>query len=63
MLYIILQLFYVDNKKGKTYLAFSSDSSCTQNLMNATMGYENLVLTKATNQKTTPSYVKTHLSS
>ncbi|XP_043466146.1 uncharacterized protein LOC122501008 [Leptopilina heterotoma] len=56
-------LFYVDNKKGKTYLAFSSDSSCTQNLMNATMGYENLVLTKATNQKTTPTYVKTHLSS
>ncbi|XP_033211402.1 uncharacterized protein LOC117169241 [Belonocnema kinseyi] len=56
-------LYYVDTKKGKTYLSFSSDSSCNQNLMNATGGYETLVLTKATNQKITPSYVKNHLSS
>ncbi|XP_011308369.1 uncharacterized protein [Fopius arisanus] len=56
-------LYHVDNKKGKTYLAFSSDSSCTENLENSTSGYETLVLSKAPNQKKMPSYVSTHLAS
>ncbi|XP_023289424.1 uncharacterized protein LOC105694277, partial [Orussus abietinus] len=56
-------LYHVDNKKGKTYLAFSSDSSCTQNLENSTSGYETLILSKTTNQKMVPNYVKTHLAS
>ncbi|XP_048511190.1 uncharacterized protein LOC105687286 isoform X2 [Athalia rosae] len=55
-------LYYVDNKKGKTYLAFSSDSSCIQNLENSTSGYETLVLSKATNQKKVPNYVEVHLA-
>ncbi|XP_046485659.1 uncharacterized protein [Neodiprion pinetum] len=55
-------LYHVDNKKGKTYLAFSSDSSCTQNLENSTSGYETLVLSKATNQKTVPDYVRNHVA-
>ncbi|XP_015121928.1 uncharacterized protein LOC107044529 isoform X2 [Diachasma alloeum] len=56
-------LYHVDNKQGKTYLAFSSDSSCTENLENSTSGYETLVLSKATNQKQIPSYVSSHLAS
>ncbi|XP_017763106.1 PREDICTED: uncharacterized protein LOC108552923 [Eufriesea mexicana] len=55
-------LFYVDNKKGKTYMALSSDSSCTQNLDNSTSGYETLVLSKIPNQKKMPNYVKTHVA-
>ncbi|XP_015594550.1 uncharacterized protein LOC107267400 isoform X3 [Cephus cinctus] len=55
-------LYHVDSKRGKTYLAFSSDSSCTQNLENSTSGYETLVLSKATNQKKVPEYVKSHLA-
>lgn len=47
--------------KGKTYLAFSSDSSCTRNLDNSTSGYETLILSKTTNQKKMPNYVKSHL--
>ncbi|XP_063971835.1 uncharacterized protein LOC135159751 isoform X2 [Diachasmimorpha longicaudata] len=56
-------LYHVDNKKGKTYLALSSDSSCTENLENSTSGYETLVLSKATNQKQIPQYVSSHLAS
>ncbi|XP_043282381.1 uncharacterized protein [Venturia canescens] len=56
-------LYHTDIKKGKTYLSFSSDSSCTQNLENSTSGYETLILSKATNQKRTPNYVKTHVAS
>ncbi|XP_060828885.1 uncharacterized protein LOC132914083 isoform X1 [Bombus pascuorum] len=55
-------LFHVDNKKGKTYMALSSDSSCTQNLDNSTSGYETLVLSKIPNQKKMPNYVKTHVA-
>ena len=63
ILVFAVQLYHSDNKKGKTYLAFSSDSSCTQNLENSTSGYETLVLTKSNNQKKMPDYVKTHLAS
>lgn len=55
-------LFHVDNTKGKTYMALSSDSSCTQNLDNSTSGYETLVLSKVPNQKKMPNYVKTHVA-
>ncbi|KAH0956585.1 hypothetical protein HN011_004241 [Eciton burchellii] len=55
-------LFHVDNKRGKTYMAFSNDSSCTQNLDNSTSGYETLILTKSLNQKKVPDYVKTHVA-
>ncbi|EZA57809.1 hypothetical protein X777_00911 [Ooceraea biroi] len=55
-------LFHIDNKKGKTYMAFSNDSSCTQNLDNSTSGYETLILTKSLNQKKVPDYVKTHVA-
>lgn len=56
------QLYHVDNKKGKTYMAFSSDSSCTQDLDNSTSGYETLILSKSTNQKMMPNYVKEHVA-
>ncbi|KAM0736266.1 hypothetical protein ACS0PU_010227 [Formica fusca] len=55
-------LFHVDNKKGKTYMAFSSDSSCTEDLNNSTSGYETLILSKSPNQKKVPDYVKTHVA-
>ncbi|KMR04541.1 hypothetical protein RF55_643, partial [Lasius niger] len=55
-------LFHVDNKKGKTYMAFSSDSSCTEDLNNSTSGYETLILSKSLNQKRVPEYVKTHVA-
>ncbi|XP_011693076.1 PREDICTED: uncharacterized protein LOC105453073 isoform X1 [Wasmannia auropunctata] len=55
-------LYHIDNKRGKTYMAFSSDSSCTQNLDNSTNGYETLVLSKSLNQKTVPEYVRTHVA-
>ncbi|XP_077261102.1 uncharacterized protein LOC143896865 isoform X1 [Temnothorax americanus] len=55
-------LYHTDNKRGKTYMAFSSDSSCTQNLDNATNGYETLILSKSLNQKKVPEYVKTHVA-
>ncbi|XP_072750030.1 uncharacterized protein [Anoplolepis gracilipes] len=55
-------LFHVDNKKGKTYMALSSDSSCTQDLNNSTSGYETLILSKSPNQKKVPEYVKTHVA-
>ncbi|KAK0170361.1 hypothetical protein PV328_010932 [Microctonus aethiopoides] len=55
-------LYHVDNK-GKIYMAFSSDSSCTQNLENSTSGYETLILSRATNQRRMPDYVTTHLAS
>ncbi|XP_032666188.1 uncharacterized protein LOC116841863 isoform X2 [Odontomachus brunneus] len=55
-------LYHVDNKKGKTYMAFSSDSSCMQNLDNSTSGYETLILSKSPNQKKVPGYVKTHVA-
>lgn len=55
-------LFHVDNKKGKTYMALSSDSSCTQDLDNSTSGYETLILSKVPNQKKMPNYVKTHVA-
>ncbi|XP_011648015.1 uncharacterized protein LOC105434107 [Pogonomyrmex barbatus] len=55
-------LYYSDNKKGKTYMAFSSDSSCTQDLENATSGYETLILSKSLNQKIVPDFVKTHVA-
>lgn len=55
-------LFHVDNKKGKTYMAFSSDSSCTRDLNNSTSGYETLILSKSLNQKKVPEYVKTHVA-
>ncbi|XP_025268422.1 uncharacterized protein LOC105254742 [Camponotus floridanus] len=55
-------LFHIDNKKGKTYMAFSSDSSCTQDLNNSTSGYETLILSKSPNQKKVPDYVKTHVA-
>ncbi|KAL0108161.1 hypothetical protein PUN28_015033 [Cardiocondyla obscurior] len=55
-------LYHTDNKRGKTYLSFSSDSSCTQNLDNSTHGYETLIMSKSLNQKKVPEYVKTHLA-
>ncbi|XP_014488529.1 PREDICTED: uncharacterized protein LOC106751839 isoform X2 [Dinoponera quadriceps] len=55
-------LYHVDIKKGKTYMAFSSDSSCTHNLDNSTSGYETLILSKSPNQKKVPSYVKNHVA-
>ncbi|XP_018353118.1 PREDICTED: uncharacterized protein LOC108754941 [Trachymyrmex septentrionalis] len=55
-------LYYVDNKRGKTYMALSSDSSCTQDLDNATHGYETLILSKSLNQKKMPEYVITHVA-
>ncbi|KAL6432139.1 hypothetical protein ACFW04_006686 [Cataglyphis niger] len=55
-------LFHIDNKKGKTYMAFSSDSSCTEDLNNSTSGYETLILSKSTNQKKVPDYVKSHVA-
>ncbi|XP_034935271.1 uncharacterized protein [Chelonus insularis] len=55
-------LYHVDNK-GRIYMAFSSDSSCTQNLENSTSGYETLILTRAINQRRMPDYVTTHLAS
>lgn len=58
----LLKMFHVDSRKGKTYLAFGNDSSCTENLYNATSGLETLILTKNTNTKQMPNYVKTHLS-
>lgn len=56
-------LYHTDNKRGKTYLAFGSDSSCTNNLINSTFGYETLVLTRSINRKKIPEYVSSHLSS
>lgn len=61
-LFFYQQLYHTDNKRGKTYLAFSSDSSCTQNLVNSTHGYETLTLSKATNRKKIPDYVTNHLA-
>ncbi|XP_066585714.1 uncharacterized protein [Prorops nasuta] len=55
-------LYHVDNKRGKTYMALSSDSSCTQNLQSPTNGYETLILSKTINQKKMPPYVKTHVA-
>ncbi|XP_012527011.1 uncharacterized protein LOC105831431 isoform X2 [Monomorium pharaonis] len=55
-------LYHVDNKRGKTYMAFSSDSSCIQNLDNSTNGYETLILSKSINQKKVPDYVKNHVA-
>lgn len=55
-------LYHTDNKRGKTYMAFSSDSSCTENLDNSTNGYETLILSKSLNQKKVPEYVKTHVA-
>ncbi|XP_039310112.1 uncharacterized protein LOC105204366 isoform X2 [Solenopsis invicta] len=55
-------LYHVDNKRGKTYMAFSSDSSCTQDLDNSTNGYETLILSKSLNQKKVPDYVKNHVA-
>ncbi|XP_011878018.1 PREDICTED: uncharacterized protein LOC105567627 isoform X2 [Vollenhovia emeryi] len=55
-------LYHVDNKRGKTYMALSSDSSCTQNLDNSTSGYETLTLSKSLNQKKVPDFVKTHVA-
>ncbi|XP_076396125.1 uncharacterized protein LOC100883440 isoform X1 [Megachile rotundata] len=55
-------LFHVDNKKGKTYMALSSDSSCTQDLDNSTSGYETLILSKIPTQKKMPNYVQTHVA-
>ncbi|EFN77066.1 hypothetical protein EAI_04213 [Harpegnathos saltator] len=55
-------IYDVDNKTGKTYMAFSSDSSCTRNLQNSTSGHETLILSKTPNQKKVPNYVKTHVA-
>ncbi|XP_020289129.1 uncharacterized protein LOC109857350 [Pseudomyrmex gracilis] len=55
-------LFHVDNKTGKTYMALSSDSSCTQNLDNSSSGYETFILSKTPNQKSVPDYVQTHVA-
>ncbi|KAG7206422.1 hypothetical protein KM043_003778 [Ampulex compressa] len=55
-------LYHVDNKKGKTYMSFSSDSSCTQSLDNSTNGYETLILSKIPSQKKMPNYVKAHVA-
>ncbi|XP_043499321.1 uncharacterized protein LOC122522343 [Polistes fuscatus] len=55
-------LFYADNKKGRTYMAFSGDSSCTKDLVNSTNGFETFVLSKMANQKPIPNYVKTHVA-
>jgi len=43
-------------------MALSSDSSCTQDLDNATHGYETLILSKSLNQKKMPEYVITHVA-
>lgn len=43
-------------------MAFSSDSSCTEDLNNSTSGYETLILSKSPNQKKVPDYVKTHVA-
>nr|XP_012215431.1 PREDICTED: uncharacterized protein LOC105667894 isoform X1 [Linepithema humile] len=55
-------LYHVDNAQGKTYMAFSSDSSCTQDLNNSSSGYETLILSKRLNEKKVPDYVQKHVA-
>lgn len=42
-----LQIYKEEEGTGIVYLAFSSDSTCTANLKNASEGYETLLLTSA----------------
>ncbi|XP_008551662.1 uncharacterized protein LOC103574089 [Microplitis demolitor] len=56
-------LYHSDPSTNRIYMAFSSDSSCTQNLHNSTSGYETLILTRALNTQKMPDYVSSHLAS